>query len=302
VLAYRFGATQRRQLVWTNRQGAVLTSIGEPGTDSLGSPELSPDERAIALFLNPRGNNEIAVIDLVRQLPRLITNGPPADAHPLWDPDGRHVVYVSARLGGNGPVRQAVDGSGMPHPLFPNDTAGAALSWTRNRRYVLLRQGGQRPDLSAVSIDGTQTIPIAKSQFDETEGQFSPDGQWVAYVSNESGRAEVYLQRFPEGTDRTQVSTAGGTQVRWSPDGSEIFYIAPDGKLMAVRVTLAGGAPSPAAPVALFQTYLATGGNVIGSKPQYAVARDGRFLLNSAVETEAVPIVVSVNWMRALAR
>jgi Tol biopolymer transport system component len=301
VLAYRFGGSQRRQLVWVNRQGMVLSSIGEPGTDSLGSPELSPDERMVTLFLNPRGNNEIGVIDLARNLPRLLTNGPPADAHPLWDPDGRHVVYVSARLGGDGPVRQAIDSGSMPEPLFRGDTAGAALSWTRDRQYVLLRQGGQRPDLAAVSLDGSKTIPIAKSPFDETEGQFSPDGRWVALVSHETGRAEVFVQAFPEGIGRTQVSTAGGTQVRWSADGKEIFYIAPDERMMAVAVSPAAGALSLSAPVALFPTYLATGGNVVGSKPQYAVTRDGRFLLNTRVESASQPIVVSVNWMRELA-
>jgi Tol biopolymer transport system component len=301
VLAYRFGTGQRRQLAWVDRAGRVLSSLGEPGTDALASPELSPDERSVTLFINPRNNNEIGVLDLARQLPRLITNGPPADAHPLWDPDGRHVVYVSARLGGDGPVRQAVDGTGMPHPLFPGDIDGAAVSWTRDRQFVLLRRGGQRPDLVAVTVDGTRTVPVATSQFDETEGQFSPDGRWVAVVSYESGRAEVYVQRFPESGDRMQVSIGGGTQVRWSSDGSEIFYVARDGKMMAVKTSLAGAAPAVAAPVALFQTYLATGVNVVGSKPQYAVSRDGRFLLNTAVETPSPPIVVTVNWAAGLA-
>ena len=77
-------------------------------------------------------------------------------------------------------------------------------------------------------------VVVAQSQHDETEGQFSPDGKWVAFVSNESGRPEVFVQSFPDGRARTQVSTAGGTQVRWSGDGKEIFYVAPDGKMMAV--------------------------------------------------------------------
>jgi Tol biopolymer transport system component len=302
VLAYRFGGRQRRQPQWTDRTGRMLTSIGEGGTDAIGSPELSLDERAIALFLNPRGNNEIGIIDLERRLPRLLTNGPPADAHPLWDPDGRHVVYVSGRLDGSGPVRQAVDGTGMPHTLFPNDTAGAALSWTRDRAWVLLRQGGQLPDLVAVSIDGTRTIPIATTKGDETEGQFSPDGKWVAYVSNDTGNAEVYLQAFPVSAGRTQVSAAGGTQVRWSADGKEIFYIAPDGTMMGVRVASPGGAPTLQAPVALFRTFLATGANVIGNKAQYAVSRDGRFLLNAAIEASSSPIIVTVNWAEAFGR
>jgi Tol biopolymer transport system component len=303
VLAYRFGGRQRRHLQWVNRQGLVLGSIGEPGTDSIGSPELSPDEKAITLFLGGRGGNDISVIDLVRNLPRFITNTPPADAHPLWDPDGRHVAYVSARIEGyNGPVRQAIDGTGQPTRLFAGDVQGAALAWTRDRQFVLLRRGGQRPDLAAVSLDGSRTIPIAESPADETEGQFSPDGKWVAFVSNETGRAEVYLQAFPQAAGRTQVSTAGGTQVRWSADGREIFYLDPGGKMTAVRISAGPGGPEVAPPVTLFQTYLATGGNVIGNKAQYAVARDGRFLLNSAIETPSTPIVVTTNWQQTLRR
>jgi hypothetical protein len=106
------------------------------------------------------------------------------------------------------------------------------------------------------------------------------------------------VQSFPDGKSRTQVSTAGGTQVRWSPDGKELFYLAPDGKLMAASVALGGATPDVKLPVALFQTYLATGTNVVGNKPQYAVSRDGRFLLNTAVESPSAPIVVAFNWMQ----
>jgi len=104
------------------------------------------------------------------------------------------------------------------------------------------------------------------------------------------------VQAFPDATSRTQVSTAGGTQVRWSATGREIFYISPDGKLMTVGFT-AGAAPQVTLPVALFQTHLANGNNVIGNKAQYAVARDGRFLLNTVVESPSAPIVVFVNWL-----
>ena len=141
---------------------------------------------------------------------------------------------------------------------------------------------------------------VAGSVHDETEGQFSPDGRWVAFVSNESGRPEVFVQSFPDGRRRTQVSTAGGAQVRWSADGREIFYVAPDGMMMAVSVALDGAALELQLPVPLFQTYLASGTNVLGNKPQYAVSRDGHFLLNTAVETTSAPIIVWVNWMKHL--
>ncbi|MGH9204128.1 MAG: hypothetical protein ACRD2A_23115 [Vicinamibacterales bacterium] len=115
--------------------------------------------------------------------------------------------------------------------------------------------------------------------------------------------AEVHaFSRFPKGRARTQVSTAGGTQVRWSADGEEIFYVAPDGMMTAVSVAFGGASPDVKLPVPLFKTYLATGTNVLGFKPQYAVSRDGRFLLNTASESSSAPIVVSVNWMKSLAK
>ena len=170
------------------------------------------------MFYGSSGDNDVWVIDLARALPRRITSGPPADAHPIWDPDGRHVVFSGARLGRRGQARQAVDGTGKAEPLMAYDDAtGVALSWTRDRQFVLLaRQGTQAsPDLTAVAFGSGQSIPVAASAADETEGQFSPDGKWVAYVANISGRPEVYVQSFPDATARTQVSTMGGTQVRW---------------------------------------------------------------------------------------
>jgi Tol biopolymer transport system component len=193
---------------------------------------------------------------------------------------------------------------GKPEPIFDTPDQGLALAWTRDRRFLLVRRDGEKTgvDLFASSTTGDEReVVVTQSPGDETEGQFSPDGRWVAFVGNESGRPEVFVQSFPEGQGRTQVSTAGGTQVRWSADGKEIFYIAPDGKLMAAPVTLGSGSPDIKLPVALFQTHLATGINVIGNKAQYAVSRDGRFLLNTAIESTAAPIVVAVNWMRTLA-
>ncbi len=304
VLAYRAGAGQRRQLVWVNRAGAVLRAIGEPDAGFLASPELSADEQSAVVFHQQTGDNEVWVIELARNLARRITDGPPASAHPLWDPDEQHVVFGTRRFGVGRPVRQAVNG-GKAEPLLAEGQTGIALSWTRDRRYILVRRTGAKSaqDLVAVpTAGGLVEVAVAQSPDDETEGQFSPDGAWVAFVSNGSGRPEVFVQSFPEGRGRTQVSTGGGTQVRWSADSKEIFYVAPDGKMMGVSIAFAGGSPQVKLPAPLFQTHLATGINVIGAKPQYAVSRDGRFLLNTAVERDSAPIVVSVNWMKKLAK
>ena len=282
----------------------MLGTIADTLTDSTASPELSPDERSVVVFRQPTGDNDVWVIELARNLARRVTNGPPADAHPLWDPDGQHVVFVSRRFSSPGPARQAVSG-GNAEPLFANGENGVALSWSHDRHHILLRRDGSKSglDLVAVATGGeTKEVAVAQSQFDETEGQFSPDGKWVAFVSNESGRPDVFVQSFPDGRARTQVSTAGGAQIRWSGDGKEIFYVAPDGMMTAVPIAFGNESPEVKLPVRLFQTHLATGTNVLGFKPQYAVSRDGRFLLNTAVESASAPIVVSVNWMKKLVK
>ena len=140
-------------------------------------------------------------------------------------------------------------------------------------------------------------VPVANTNFDEREGQFSPDVRWIAYQSNESGRGEIYVQPFPGPGAKLQVSTNGGSQVRWRRDGKELFYIAPDNKLMAVPITVApnGQTLEPGTPVELFPTQIAS--NPAG-RQQYAVSSDGqRFLI--LVEPEgatASPITVILNW------
>src|SRR5262249_24369938 len=148
---------------------------------------------------------------------------------------------------------------------------------------------------------------VLQTSFDEIEGQLSPDGRWIAYASNESGRYEVYVQTFPEPGGKWQVSVAGGTQPRWARNGRELFYIASDSRLMAVPIRMSSDARAlqTTAPVGLFQTRLATGGNIptngFQARAQYAVASDGRFLMNIAADDVATsPITVVLNWESAL--
>jgi Tol biopolymer transport system component len=132
---------------------------------------------------------------------------------------------------------------------------------------------------------------------DERHGQFSPDGHFVAYATNESGRFEIIVQPFPSLTGKWQVSTAGGIEPRWRGDGRELYFIAPDGKLMMASVTASAGAFTASPPVALFQTRIRGGGTAGPSKHQYAVSRDGRFLIIEPADAGLLaPITVILNW------
>jgi hypothetical protein len=136
---------------------------------------------------------------------------------------------------------------------------------------------------------------VAQSPYDERDGQFSPDGKRIAYETDESGRSAIYLQPFPEKGAKRLVSTAGGSQVRWRQDGRELFYIAPDGYLMAVAMGETAGPSGMGIPVRLFKTRLAPYSVI--SRQQYAVSRDGqRFLMVAAADAPTPPITLILNW------
>jgi len=198
------------------------------------------------------------------------------------------------------------------------------LDWSRDGRYLLYSVADPKTesDLWALPMSGAnasptgrsnqsmtgeqKSFPVVHTSFDETQGQFSPDVRWLAYTSNETGRTEVYVRPFPEVGDQFLVSTGGGSQPRWRPDGKELFYVAPDGKLMAAPISIApqGRTVVAGGPVALFQARLASGPGISltgwQSRALYAVTSDGRFLMNATIEGgEASPITIVLNWQAA---
>jgi hypothetical protein len=180
------------------------------------------------------------------------------------------------------------------------------MSVSRDGRFLLYRntEPNVNWDLWALPLAPPGTpIPITRTPFQEMIGEFSPDGRWVAYQSNESGRIEVYVQSFPESTVRAQISARGGSQPRWRRDGREVFYLGLDGRLMAVPVTVdAQGQFLSDSPVPLFLTRTAGGPVPSPQKHQYAVSADGRrFLLNRMSEDSDPPhITLVLNWTGGL--
>ena len=197
----------------------------------------------------------------------------------------------------------------MDELLLESDQVSGPNDWSSDGRLLLFRNIDPKTgmDLWVLPVSGEKKpFPFLKTPFEERDGQFAPDGRWIAYQSNESGRFEIYVQPFPGSGGKFQVSANGGTQSRWNKNGKEIFYVSLDSKIMAAPVKLSPDAQSLEAgtPAALFPVRIA-GGPVLGNanKQQYAVSSDGqRFLVNLAAdEGAASPITLILNWHGGLA-
>jgi len=206
-------------------------------------------------------------------------------------------------------------GAGSEELVLATSQDKSASDWSPDGRFVLYRSPGSAAtgfDIWALPITGANAspegrshqeitgerkpIPVVQTKSEERDGQFSPDGNWIAYQSNESGRVEIVVQSFPGPGGKLLVSTNGGAQVRWRSDGKELFYIALDGQLMSVPIRLTNSQTIEAGtPVALFATNI---GGAVQRSPHYVVSADGkRFLMDPIVtETGNSPITVILNW------
>jgi len=179
------------------------------------------------------------------------------------------------------------------------------MDWSPDNRFFLYVQSDPKTflDIWVLPLFGDKRpYPFVNTAFEEGDCQFSPDSRWVAYQSNESGAFEIWVKAFPDGS-RQQITNSGGIEARWRrADGKELFYIAPDGKMMAVPIRAAGQTLETGAPIHLFQTRIVDGGNpLVHPKTQYAVSSDGqRFLINTIADESAPPITIVTNWTRGL--
>jgi Tol biopolymer transport system component len=194
-------------------------------------------------------------------------------------------------------------GAGAEELLLQSSSTKAPLGWSLDGRFLMYHTAEPKAgwDVRALPMMGDRKpVSVANTAFEERNGQFSPDGRWVAYQSNESGRFEIYVQPFPGPGGKWQVSTAGGIDPRWRADGKELFFVAPDTTLMAVSVQASGSTFEPGTPMTLFQTRMVVGG-IANLYHQYAVSRDGRFLVNvRADESTATPLTLILNWKPSL--
>jgi Tol biopolymer transport system component len=256
-----------------------------------------------------QGNQDLWLLDGARA--SRFTFDPAGDIFPLWSPDGTRIVFTSARSGVLDLYQKLSNGTGGEESLVASEQPLVPMSWSPDGSFLLyiINDPQTNADLWVVPMVGEPTPSVfLKTPFREAYGEFSPDGRWVAYHSNESGRNEIYVRPFvPPGAVGTpavatggqwQVSTAGGIHPAWRPDGKELYYLNPAGEMMASPVTVAGGALEPGAPTMLFPTRIGGGGVDLQIGRQYDVAPDGRFLINTEVDAAgtAAPITLIQNW------
>jgi hypothetical protein len=285
------------QPVWFDRKGKKLGSVGKP--DVYGNVFIAPNGKSVAVSTTDvtSQNTDIWVYDLQRDGAKRLTFDPAIEAVPVWSPDASRLVFASNRQRKVSMYLKNSDGTQDEKSIVEDELASFPSDWSTDGKYILYMGGA---DLWFTTFPELKTRLLLKAPSVLRNGQFSPDGKWVAYASNETERWEIYVTSFPEARGKWQVSSGGGEQPRWRADGKELFYLSLDGKVMAAPVTI-GGKFDAGTPIALFQ---ATPRQPVLPFDLfvYDVSRDGqRFLINAQVKrAEIEPMSIILNWTAKL--
>ena len=303
VLIYRKSSSgpPLRQLTWFDRTGKDVGHLGPTG--EYGDLEISPAGDRVALDITANDNRDIWVIDMARGLPSRITFEGSSDWNPLWSPDASRLVYASAKSEISHLFVKSSTGAGNEELALQTDKTDIPADWSRDGRYIVFsrQQSSEGRDIWLLDTAQKKTLPFAESPFDKTHAKISPDNRWIAYASNDTGIYQIVIQSFPNPNGgKWQISVDGGMEPKWSRDGHELYYVAYDGKLMALPVkgdrVLEVGTPEP-----LFETPITVNRAQQDGTRRYDVGPDGRFLFAVPLRTEnSNPPVAFVNWATLL--
>jgi eukaryotic-like serine/threonine-protein kinase len=305
MLAYASGR-RLLQLTWFDRQGKVLGTIGGP--DAEPRPAVSPDGNSVVVGRQDpeNGGEDLWLYNVARGTSSRFTFDGNSNQYPTWSPDSSHIAFVSLRDGNKVKVK-AVNGIGDEETIDSSPAnVKVPLDWSSDGRYiaegVLLSSKAAQAAIWLLPLSPEQAggdrkpFPYLDESFNEIGAKLSPNGQWIAYISDETKRYEIFAQTFPTRGGKWQVSTNGGTRPVWSRDGKELYFIGADGKLMAVDVRSGpGGTFESGAPRALFDPRI--GGDQFDG---FDVSKDGRFLIPAVVEQSGTPITIVANWTAGL--
>ncbi len=303
TLVYTTGKYRRSQLTWFDRTGRRIGAVGEPET--FYDPALSPDGNSLAIERRDveAGATDLWTADLQRGSFSRLTSSPGFESLPTWSPDARRIAYagdqtqtsppklIIKNAGGTGTDERIVEGR-----VFP-------LDWSRDGQFLLymVDGGATHSDIWLYEFGKKTSRALLASTFNENGARFSPDGKWIAFTSDEGHDKQVYVQSFPDGATKIQVSTAGGEQAQWSGNGRELFFLAPDTTLMSAELRSSGSSVSVGAIQPLFVTN-AEPPRVL--RNVFAASVDGqRFLVMVPVVPSSAPSLVAVfNWTSGLTR
>lgn len=302
VMVYRGGRVSGdAQLTWFDREGNRLQTVGQPA--QLFQPVISPDgKRVVAQIIDASGKATLWMLDVARGVPSRFTFQGPSDGWPVWSPDGKQVAYESNRGGNLEIFVKAASGVEEEKPLVTEEGESMPTDWSRDGRFLayqtqsrttkkfdiwILPMTGDRKPFSFISTEANEYDPV-----------FSPDGRWLAYLSNETGRSEAYVVPFPGRSGKWQISSGGAEWIFWVNGGKEIDYITPDGKWMAAEATAKGDEFSIGATKAVFG-----GKSIPGSviQPGLWITPDGKRLLMPITSgSSSIQFSVMTNWRAQL--
>jgi Tol biopolymer transport system component len=292
MFAYRSGSGSDSRFTWLDRSGNSLGSFGPVG--NWGSVDLSKDETRVASHRTDNGNVDVWMIEALRGVATRLTFDVADDEWPVWSPDGSQIAFNSNRKGPFDIYQMSIRDVGKESTVITSSLTKGISDWSTDGRIVYMDQDEndrRRLWVRPLSGDGPGVAATQRS-FSQFYGSFSPDGRWIAYESNESGRNETYIQAFPDSGEKVQVSLEGGSDPRWSGDGKELFYVSLDNTLMAATITVADGGKQirAAKPVPLFPMNLPF---TTGRPHTYAVGKGGqRFLMPVPVQKSPPPIIL----------
>ncbi len=255
LVAYRTGAGSRRQLAWFDRSGTAAGTAGDSDGSSYLSPRVSPEGRRVAVSRTVGGNTDVWLLEGARA--SRVTFDAAIDYFPLWSGDGTRIVFRSNRTNQGDLYEKLTNGASVEQQLVTSAEIKIPNSWSADGRFLLYSSTDQTQpgstDLWVLEMSGDRTPSVfLKTPFREGYSVFSPNGRWIAYHSNESGRQEIYVRPFvPPGAaagasgGQWQVSTAGGIYPVWRPDGKEVFYVDPLSAMMAAPIAITGSSLEP---------------------------------------------------------
>jgi serine/threonine-protein kinase len=298
----------QRSLAWVDRNGREerLTAPARAYT----YPRIAPDGSRVAINILDQ-EQDIWIWDIARQTLTRLTFDPAVDAYPVWTPDSQRIVFLSARAGAFNLYWQAADGTGAANRLTESAHSQVPYSVSSDGAVLILREDAPetRTDLLSLSLapDGAKDggpRPLVQTMFGEANGEVAPDGRWLAYQSDESGRDEIYVRPFPDvNGGRWQVSTGGGRTPLWARTGRELFYRSAGGGVMVVQVE-SGPVWRNRPPAQILSARYYDGAGLTGRT--FDLSPDGqRFLVikeGGGDQTTTPPIVVVQHWFEELKR